>query len=74
VKYLILIASLLTGCAWYQAQWNKKDTCYTTTCPRYADANMLTFVGGEYDPQAEACACAMAEGKDVVLFLIPFAP
>ncbi len=71
---LILTLSVLSGCAWYNAQWKNADSCATRICPQYAAANLMTLTGGEYDQESQMCACAMIDPVDhsTVLSLVPY--
>ncbi len=70
MRRLIVIALVvLSGCAWYQEQWSTADVCATRICPNYAADNRLTCSGGQYDPEAEACACALVDPYEHGTFL-----
>lgn len=73
-KCFILTLSLLAGCAWYQKQWKSADSCALTICPQYAVNNLLTLTGGEYDQEAQMCACAFIDPIDhsTVFSLVPY--
>ncbi len=71
-----LAVFLMGGCAWYQRQWATADQCATTVCPSYARDNLLELSGGQYDPDAQQCACALRDPTDGthVLALVPIRP
>ncbi len=72
----LLLALNVSGCAWYQRQWATADQCATRVCQRYADDNRLELSGGQYDTEAQECACALRDPTDGshVLALVPFRP